>query len=269
MIKRFHEAPKSIFQRVQKMTDGDYALVHLFEEDPEYYLLFHDAVRAGREVILDNSVFELGESFDNETFARWVAELKPAWYIVPDVLENCDATLDRFFTFIEAHPQLPGRRIGVVQGGSYEDLVYCYTRLEPHCDMVAFSFDYSFLPTMAPDHVRGPKTPLHLSMLGRCALLTHMEAEGHINTDKPHHLLGCFLPQEMKYYGSMEWPWIYSVDTSNPVVHGLKGIEYKAGYGLDAKESQKLCELISEVPTPEQVDAIEFNIVEFRRYCNG
>jgi hypothetical protein len=36
MIKIAHESPKSIFKEVQKVTDYDYALVHLFEEDPEY-----------------------------------------------------------------------------------------------------------------------------------------------------------------------------------------------------------------------------------------
>ena len=36
MIKIAHESPKSIFTDVQQVTDYDYALVHLFEEDEEY-----------------------------------------------------------------------------------------------------------------------------------------------------------------------------------------------------------------------------------------
>ena len=36
MIKIAHESPKSIFEDVQRFTDYDYALVHLFEEDEEY-----------------------------------------------------------------------------------------------------------------------------------------------------------------------------------------------------------------------------------------
>ena len=57
MIKIAHESPKSIFNLVQKYTDYDYALVHLFEEDKEYLQYFKDAVAKGREVILDNSIF--------------------------------------------------------------------------------------------------------------------------------------------------------------------------------------------------------------------
>ena len=59
MIKIAHESPKSIFNEVQKHTDYDYALVHLFEEDKEYLQQFREARGAGREIILDNSIFEL------------------------------------------------------------------------------------------------------------------------------------------------------------------------------------------------------------------
>ena len=43
MIKTAHEAPKSIFSEMQKITDIDYALVHLFEEDEEYFNKFKKA----------------------------------------------------------------------------------------------------------------------------------------------------------------------------------------------------------------------------------
>ena len=51
MLKLAHESPKSIFKRVQDYTDYDYALVHLFEEDEEYFNLFKEALENGREVI--------------------------------------------------------------------------------------------------------------------------------------------------------------------------------------------------------------------------
>ena len=88
MIKIAHESPKACFDTIQSMTDYDYALVHLFEEDPEYLELFLDAKAEGREIILDNSIFELEEAFDADRFAHWVKELRPDWYIVPDALEN-------------------------------------------------------------------------------------------------------------------------------------------------------------------------------------
>ena len=61
MIKIAHESPKGVFDEVQKLTDYDYALVHLFEEDEEYLNQFKRARDKGREIILDNSIFELEE----------------------------------------------------------------------------------------------------------------------------------------------------------------------------------------------------------------
>ena len=95
MIKIAHESPKSIFEEVQKFTDYDYALVHLFEEDAEYLKQFERAVKRGREVILDNSIFELEEAFNADRFNDWVQYLRPTWYIVPDVLEDGYATIDK------------------------------------------------------------------------------------------------------------------------------------------------------------------------------
>lgn len=263
MIKRFHEAPKSIFHEVQKVTDGDYALVNLFEEDPEYYQLFKDAVNAGREVILDNGVFELGSAWNADEFAKWVRKLQPTWYIVPDVLEDATGTVASFFNFIEHYPQLPGKRIGVAQGANYEDMVNCYMAIEPYCDMVALSFDFSWF-----QDEQSSQSSYFQAMLGRQLLLDLLVDEGVINTQKPHHLLGVMLPQEMRYYTGPRFSWIYSVDTSNPVVHGLKGIRYTP-MGLSSKESQKLYTLINTTVTYNQRKLILSNIESFRRFCNG
>lgn len=263
MIKRFHEAPKSIFHEVQKVTDGDYALVNLFEEDPEYYQMFKGAVSAGREVILDNGVFELGSAWNANEFAKWVCRLQPAWYIVPDVLEDGELTVAQFFNFINAYPNLPGKRIGVAQGRNYNDMVKCYKAIEPYCDMVAISFDFSWFQDKSSSqsaHVQ--------AMLGRQNLLERLLNDDVINTSKPHHLLGVMLPQEVRFYAQPKYHWIYSIDTSNPVVHGLKGIRYTLT-GLSSKESQKLYTLINSVVTDSQRELILSNIEMFRRFCNG
>lgn len=267
MIRRFHEAPKSIFHEVQKVTDGDYALVNLFAEDPEYYQLFVDALAAGREVILDNGVFELGAAWDAEEFAKWVRQLKPTYYIVPDVLEDATGTVQSFFNFIERFPHLPGKRIGVAQGKCYEDMVDCYKAIEPYCDMVAMSFDFSWFQTSKNFGNRCLQ-----AMSGRRTMLDMLYEDGVVNRDKPHHLLGVMLPQEVCYYTHPDnrerFKWIYSIDTSNPVVHGLKGICYMQ-HGLDSKESQKLYTMINAKVDDKQLQNVLYNIEVFRRFCNG
>mgnify|MGYP002508255696 CR=1 FL=1 len=202
------------------------------------------AVADGRDVILDNSVFELGVAFDSDRYAEWVRALQPTWYIVPDVLEDGKATTARFMEFINKYPDLPGKRIGVVQGESYEDYVKCYKAIEPYCDKIGISFDCSWYRALAPR-----ANPWLQLAAGRVHTLTSMDAEGIINRRKPHHLLGVAVPQEMAAYNVMQscgtGSWIDSVDTSNPVVHGLKGIVYSVE-GLTFKKSQKLYTMIDE-----------------------
>lgn len=264
MIKTYHEAPKSIFKKVQKLTDGDYALVNLFEEDPEYYAQFDPTKR---DVILDNGVFELGEAFDSDVFAGWVDKLQPTWYIVPDVLEDGEATIDRFMDFISHYRGLPGKIIGVAQGKDYDDYVKCYKAIEPYCDKIGMSFDCSWYREGA-----WSDNPWMQLVVGRVRTLLRMEDGSIINRRKPHHLLGVSLPQEMSHYKLFKQisscEWVDSVDTSNPVVHGLKGIAYGSD-GLYDKESQKLYTMINAEVSSEQWNTIEHNIKTFRRFCNG
>ena len=255
-IKIAHESPKSIFKTIQSLTDYDYALVHLFEEDEEYLNLFKEAKKEGREIILDNSIFELEEAFDAERFAYWIKELEPTWYIVPDALENSWKTCMQMADWNENYRDIPGKKIGVVQGKTYEEIKTCYEYMNniANVDMIAISFDYSYYRESVPHPNK------YVSwMLGRVKLLGDLLRDGIINEKKPHHLLGCGLPQEFAFYKDYEW--VYSLDTSNPVVHGIKGIPY-TDQGLWDKESQKLFEMINFIP--ENTDEIIKNIVKFK-----
>ena len=266
MIKIAHESPKSIFSDVQKHTDYDYALVHLFEEDKEYLNQFQEAVKKGREVILDNSIFELEEAFEADRFAMWVERLKPTWYIVPDALENAEKTMQQAADWFKKYGDIvPGKSIGVVQGKTYEEIRDCYKAMDEiaKVDMIAISFDYSYYTKSVPHPNK------YVSwMLGRVKLLGDLLKDGIINKNKPHHLLGCGLPQEFSFYRHADYNFIYSLDTSNPVVHGIKQIEYQPE-GLWSKESQKLHELIEYPLEKLNLNLILDNIDKFRGFVSG
>ena len=262
-MKIAHEAPLSIFDRVQVLTDYDYALVHLFEENEEYYNTLVKAKKDGREVLLDNSIFELGTAFDGDVYADWIVKLKPDWYIVPDVLDNASATIDSFDRFVSTYAGLPGKVIAVAQGSTYDELVTCYTHHanNPLVDKIALSFNHPFFQTMQPP--LGNK--YYRMMKGRQKVIHDMLRDDVIDTSKPHHLLGCGLPQEFTEY--KDHKWIDSMDSSNPVIHGMKNIIYSP-YGLNDKESVKLFTLIDENVVDKWND-IEYNIKMFRKLCNG
>ena len=265
MIKIAHESPKSIFEEVQRFTDYDYALVHLFEEDEEYLKQFQQAALKGREIILDNSIFELEEAFDADKFDSWVKHLKPTWYIVPDALEDTKKTMSQMASWNMNYSSVYGKKIGVVQGKTYKQIVGCYEYMDKiaDVDMIAISFDYSYYEDTVPHPNK------YVSwMLGRVKLLGDLLKDGVINKDKKHHLLGCSLPQEFSFYKNSDYDWIYSLDTSNPVVHGIKGISYK-DQGLWSKESQKLFELINSDIDTDQLGLIKNNIQKFRWFTNG
>ena len=237
-MKIAHEAPLSIFDEVQKVTDYDYALVHLFDESEEYYNKFVKAKEDGREIILDNSIFELGSAYNGDSYADWISKLEPDWYIVPDVLDDGDATVASFDNFVGTYAGLRGKVIAVAQGDNYNDFVNCYSYLSnnPCVDKVAISFDSKFFPPVVGEN------KWYRYMVGRQNMLAQLLEDGIINKNKPHHLLGCGLPQEYIAYSDIRTDassFIYSVDTSNPIVFGLNKIKY-TDTGMDYKISTKL-----------------------------
>lgn len=273
-MKISHECPLSLLEQSRKFNDYDYCLVHLLEEIPEYYNFFVESLAQGRKVILDNSIFELGTAFDSVKYASWVARLKPTEYIIPDALEDCIKTMDNALEWAETQipllhtgdaPLAPNSKmIGVVQGKNYNELVQCYQYMDEviGVDKIAISFDYSYYLEVCPH----PNKWMGYT-LGRAQVLTRMLNDEIINKNKPHHLLGCALPIEFFFY-RQGFDWIETIDTSSPIVHGLRNIVYEPG-GIINKQSIKLVELMHQTPTKEQVEMINWNLSVFRSYCQG
>jgi hypothetical protein len=262
-MKIAHEAPVSILNKVDEVTDYSYCLVHLLDENEEYKEHFLKTVRKCREVILDNSIFELGTAFNGDVYLNHIEKLNPTWYIIPDVLEDSQQTVKNVFEWVRH--KLPQKSIGVVQGKSVEEIIWCYQEIEPLVDKVAISFDYSYFIDEEMNGVL--PTKYHHYMFGRDALINQLlNVHEIINTEKPHHLLGCSLPQEFSLY--RDYKWIDSVDTSNPVVAGIQNIHYNGPKGLEDKPSVKLFTLINYQPTSDQLSTILYNIECFRFIAN-
>lgn len=269
MIKISHESPLSMLEQSRHYNDYDYALVHLFEKHPGYYDFFKKSLNLGRDVMLDNSIFELGKAFDSKKYVEWINELGPTEYIIPDVLEDCDGTIasaENWMTSVIYHVSTFSKRIGVVQGKNYGELVKCYTALDTlGIEKIAISFDYSYYREVFPH----PNKWVGY-MMGRVLTLTRMMNDGVINKNKPHHLLGCAHPREFSFYQGPEYNWIESLDTSSPIVHGFKKIWYDNKIGTWTKESTKLADMLEADPFREDAYAvIMHNIKTFKEYVGG
>lgn len=262
-MKIFHEAPLQIFDLVQEVTDGDYALVHLMEKSYVYRKHMFEAMRKGREVILDNSAFELGESFDPERFVNWIYGLKPTYFVIPDKLRDAEATVGMMDDFLREYPAIKegtgSKSIGVVQGTTYTECVWCYEQMVTRCDVIAFNKSYGE-PEDTPE-VRSKVRPEYIKM---------MLEDGIIDTNKPHHLLGAIYPQEMRLYKAPKYSFIKSVDTCNPVVYGLCGNTYtENGLDIAMANQPKIDDWFMHPDALEAWPLIRYNILMFRRFCNN
>lgn len=257
MIKISHECPLQLLNDSLSFNDYDYALVHLYDEIPEYKQFYIDAVKNGRTVLLDNSIFELNEAFDADKFAEYVKETKPTEYIVPDVLDNCEGTIESFENFTNKH-KLDGVKIGVVQGSTYEEFKTCFQYMYKHADKIAISFN-----TKCFEEYKLSDDKLMQWCKGRPATINKLFTE--VEYGKPLHLLGCSYYSEFIDNKSFyEWINVVSLDTSNPVVAGIKGLKYNER-GLNTKPSIKLFELIDTNLSDKQKLDIWYNIFMFRK----
>jgi hypothetical protein len=250
-----HEVPVALLEMSRSFNDYDYALVHLYETEPEYLKFYKDSIELKREVILDNSVFELEEAFDAERFKYWIKETLPTYYIIPDVLDNSELTIKNVKEWDKEG--LPGQTVGVIQGETFSQAVECYNEIKDHVDRIAVSFNCKFYEGEEGESI------FHKWAVGRIRFVNYLAVIG--NT-KPLHLLGCSLPQEFKFYNEPKFDFIKSVDTSNPVVHAINDIKYTDN-GLDTKVSTKLIEYMHE--TTFDMDLLWYNVNKFSTFCNG
>ena len=262
-----HESPISMLEGSREYNNYDYALVHLFETHPTYYSFFKQSLLQGREVLLDNSIFELGESFSPTKYAHYVKELNPTFYIIPDVLEDSEGTIKSFHEFVSTYPDIDSMKIGVVQGRTWQELVECYNFMSEHADYIAISFDYSWYDTVAYSSREGRLGQLDRWAGGRKHFITRLREEGIWNDTKPHHLLGCSLAHEFRAYKSIQN--IRSCDTSNPVVAALHNYKYIAEYGLTQKPYTLLADLIDHEVTQDELELITYNVNEFKKIVSN
>ena len=270
MIKISHETPVSILEKSNSYNDYGYALAHLLEENKVYYDYYKNyTTRTGKELLLDNSIFELGTSFKGDQYRNLICDVRPDYYIVPDVLEDADGTIDEWVKWDAETPSdmldYKPLRIGVVQGKTYDDIVRCYNFMSWRADYIAISFDYSYY-----QYTGLGVNKLERMCEGRPRLIKQLVKDGVWNNRKPHHLLGASLAKEFRTYTECAHELnIRSLDTSNPVVAGLFEKRYVGDLGLAEKPSTKLADLISAFVNENQWDCIDYNTKQFRNIVAG
>lgn len=211
-MKVSHEVPLNYLELSLRFNDYDYALVHLFDKYPEYVEFFKKSIQEGREVILDNSAYEINVTpelkeeypagyYDMDKYAKWIKEVQPTYYILPDSKEDVDKSIELAKKFINDY-SCKEKKIGVIHGNSIDEMKNCYKEMIKLVDKVAFSFEKWQL-------VENPLT-VRLETINKIG----------IDENIPVHLLGCINPLEFCQFKDCKW--LDSIDTSAPITHALQ-----------------------------------------------
>ena len=259
MFKVSHELPINMLEQSYEINDYEYCLPHLLDQNETYKNHFYQAKKDGRYIVMDNSLHELGEAYDTDRLLHWVHELKPNEFIVPDVWQDKTSTLVNAKHWLQVKLPKITTKVAVVQAKSYAEAVECYDILHFHhgYQKIAFSYGADWYAKEFPH-----PNPLVGKMMGRIMTISKMYESKIISKSDRVHLLGCALPQEFGYYA--DFPFIESIDTSNPVIHGLEGVKYKH-LGLLTKSSTKIDKINKEIDTKTMYD-INHNLIRFKNF---
>ena len=149
-------------------------------------------------------------------------------------------------------------KVAVVQAGNYPEASQCYHILKMQgYKKIAFSYGADWYADEFPH-----PNPLVGKMMGRIMTISKMYKNNVISKSDRVHLLGCALPQEFGYYA--DFPFIESVDTSNPIIHGIEGVKYNS-LGLLTKSSTKIDQIEEEITTERLYD-INHNLIRFKQF---
>ena len=187
-----------------------------------------------RKAILDNGMYELGESVSVEGLAEAAKRLHPQTVIAPDWMGECNRTLEA----TEALDRLlHGSGIyvgGVVQGKDLEERIFCFQHLEAlRCTPICFPF----------------RTP-------RDETIHALIMQDLLDDDAWYHLLGL---QHLRELWDLR-PGFWSVDTGKP----FKGVSFQ---GLE--QIRGLGRLDLEKPLTDYDTRVAlWNIAYMRRLAN-
>jgi hypothetical protein len=262
-IKISHELPNNLLGLSKRVNDYDYCLPHILDIDKRYEKHFRNERECGNYIIMDNSLHELGKAYDTDRLLYWIKELEPDEFIVPDVWEDQTETISNAIDWMTVELPECTTAVAVVQAKSFDEAAVCYQSLKQiGYKKIAFSYGASYYNDLVPH-----PNKLIGKMLGRIMTISKLHQLGIIEKTDRVHLLGCALPQEFVYYNQKDFPFIETIDTSNPIIHALEGIEYK-DHGLLTKSSTKIDQIEEKELTSELLYSINHNVNRFKRFVN-
>ena len=223
--------PTAYLEEFASQGDIHLILAHLVgDNDYTRYYAKEDKLK-----ILDNGLFE-GEQVPTEELLEKAALVNADVVVAPDILFNCDATLEEFDKFKEA-VKVSGKDykiFAVPQGETMNDWLRCYVEL------VQRGANYIGLSILAVPKAFGPLTGTDDVSMNRIVCMNFLEDYNLVFPDVRYHCLGLG-----SYVGEIKemanHPWIFSNDSCSAFQTAeIRKQSYYGGYVLGGKPKEKL-----------------------------
>jgi len=244
-MKISHEVPISLLEMSKTFNDYDYCLAPFLGKYPQYNSYFLS--NKDRMCIMDNGLHE-NYLLSNADLVKHINEIEPDIFIVPDVWNDRHLTYSNAKEWMkEIKPLISPKTelMVVIQATTFTDAYTLYIDLKAlGYKHIAFNYSSKMYATLFP----------HLNqnvsrMMGRILFINKLLELNILDKSIYHHLLGASDWTEFKYYNSPGYEFIKSVDTSSPIVHAAKGINYEYN-----KSYEKPTELIENFIFNSDID---------------
>ena len=255
-----HEVPLDLLDESLKFNDYHYCLPHLLE-NKQYYQFFKSASERGDLIIMDNGLFE-GVSHTINDLLEKINDIKPSIFITPDAWNDPITTVKNAKKWIDYYAdKIPSttKLMAVVQAKTVSDAMLTYSKfVELGYTHIALNHAGIFYKELYKH-----QNELLSLMTGRIKFVNMLPSLNGFNKTIHHHLLGATLPNEFSNYKGKEYSFIKTIDTSNPVIYGLKHGKYPDEVLLD-KPKEKLETYFDQRLSDQQISDVLYNVKHFR-----
>jgi len=260
-MKVSHELPLCLLDKSKEWNDYEFCLpTYWFKSEPykEYY---KNAKKDGRFIIADNGLFE-GDSFTEQQLIEFINELQPDIFVIPDVWNDALLSLENAKHWVNIKNSLPEttKLMAVIQCTDYEIGSSLYKR---YVDLGVEAIAFNHSSTAYQDFF--PHENLSVSkMMGRIYFINQLKKNNIIQNHIHHHMLGTSNFLEFRAYQNPQYSFIKTIDTSNPIIFGLKELKYTFDNCWN-KPEEKIEVWFNKKTNNRQLECIEFNIKEFKK----
>lgn len=259
MTKISHEIPKQLFPYHDLISDYPYVLGHLLNNDRGYTEFYKEKLKTAPYSILDNSAFELGQSIPMEELYELGEEFRPTHLVLPDKVNDYKQTIANAVEYLGKYKSDKVNYIGVCQGDTFDKIADCIDfYVDKEVDIIALPFD------LVPDSD-------YVTVRFRFLNWWYANRYKFFGGSYKFHLLGCQNPVEFllyKYNQSFIKRYVYSLDTSSPIVNGWSGNKLGPNGLTSPKPKDKLADNLDIKLKEEQINLIFENVKTFRDYVN-